>query len=118
MIFDKIGPQHTSLFILNRLGLTMYMLIYVDDIIIVSLRPQATNRPIQELTEEFAVKDLRPPNFFLGIEVGSRVYSIDREKYRRLVINRIIRFLSAISKFFRHKFEKMPDYQEYHVGCI
>lgn len=47
----------------------MYMLIYVDDIIIVSSSSAVTDRLIKELTEDFAVKDLGNLQYFLGIEV-------------------------------------------------
>ena len=47
------------------------MLIYVDDIIIASSEPRATNRLISELTEDFAVKDLGRLQYFLGVEVST-----------------------------------------------
>jgi hypothetical protein len=45
------------------------MLVYVDDIIIASSCEQATSILIDQLREEFAVKDLRDLHYFLGIEV-------------------------------------------------
>lgn len=45
------------------------MLIYVDDIIIVSSSSAATQKLIHQLTNEFAVKDLGRLEYFLGIEV-------------------------------------------------
>lgn len=47
----------------------MYILIYVDDIIIVSSSSAATDKLIHELTKEFAVKDLGILEYFLGIQV-------------------------------------------------
>lgn len=58
-----------SLFVLKQNSLTMYMLIYVDDIIIVSSSSVATDKLIQQLTVDFAVKDLGELNYFLGVEV-------------------------------------------------
>lgn len=58
-----------SLFILKRSELVMYMLIYVDDIIIVSSSSQATDKLLHQLRDDFAVKDLGTLNYFLGIEV-------------------------------------------------
>jgi hypothetical protein len=46
------------------------MLIYVDDIIIVSSSNSATNKLIRNLLEEFAVKDLGSLQYFLSIEVN------------------------------------------------
>jgi histone deacetylase 1/2 len=45
------------------------MLIYVDDIIVVSSSEDATNALLKDLSKEFALKDLGELNFFLGIEV-------------------------------------------------
>jgi hypothetical protein len=45
------------------------MLIYVDDIIIVSSDNSATEKLIHQLTEEFVVEDLGNLHYFLGIEV-------------------------------------------------
>jgi hypothetical protein len=40
------------------------MLVYVDDIVIVSSSPQATQRLLQQLSTYFSVKDLRSLNYF------------------------------------------------------
>jgi hypothetical protein len=50
----------TSLFILQQPGITIYLLIYVDDIIIRSSSSPAIDRLVQGLHQEFAVKDLGP----------------------------------------------------------
>jgi histone deacetylase 1/2 len=61
----------TSLFILQRHDLTMYLLVYVDDIIVLSSSPGAIPRLIAQLRSEFSVKDLGVLHYFLGIEVQS-----------------------------------------------
>jgi len=58
-----------SLFIFNKAGIQMYILIYVDDIIIVSSSSMATKRLLAQLQADFAVKDLGTLSYFLGIEV-------------------------------------------------
>jgi histone deacetylase 1/2 len=60
----------TSLFMLQRPEVTMYLLVYVDDIILVSSSSLAASRLVQDLCSEFAVKDLGPLSYFLGIEVS------------------------------------------------
>lgn len=65
----KASVADSSLFILKNREITIYMLIYVDDIIIVSSSDQATERLIQKLKIDFAVKDLGDLEYFLGIEV-------------------------------------------------
>ena len=66
----------TSLFIYKHKSLTMFILIYVDDIIITSSQPSAINDLLISLTHDFAVKDLGPLNFFLGVEVLSTPHGI------------------------------------------
>uniref|UniRef100_A0A2N9J5N8 Reverse transcriptase Ty1/copia-type domain-containing protein n=1 Tax=Fagus sylvatica TaxID=28930 RepID=A0A2N9J5N8_FAGSY len=66
----------SSLFIYKTKSLTMFILIYVDDIIITSSKPEAIDDLLLSLTHDFAVKDLGNLNFFLGIEVLSNPYGI------------------------------------------
>ena len=66
----------TYLFIYNSRSLTMYILIYVDDIIITSSQPVAIDDLLHSLTHDFDVKDLGTLNFFLGIEVISNPHGI------------------------------------------
>jgi histone deacetylase 1/2 len=47
----------------------MFLLVYVDDIIVVSSSTSATDKLICEMRAEFAVKDLGNLHYFLGIEV-------------------------------------------------
>ncbi|WVZ49453.1 LOW QUALITY PROTEIN: hypothetical protein U9M48_000815 [Paspalum notatum var. saurae] len=79
-----------SLFILKQRNITMYVLIYVDDIIIVSSSVSATNRLVQELTEDFAVKDLGNLEYFLGIEVVPTRYGLvlSQKRYAHELLQR------------------------------
>jgi len=59
----------SSLFIYHTTVIIMYLLIYVDDIIIVSSVSTAIDELLQLLSTNFAVKDLEKLHYFLGIEV-------------------------------------------------
>jgi hypothetical protein len=59
----------SSLFIYHTAAVTMYLLIYVDDIIIVSSVPTTIDELLQLLSIDFDVKDLGKLHYFLGIEV-------------------------------------------------
>jgi histone deacetylase 1/2 len=63
------SKSDASLFIYHKHGVTIYMLVYVDDIILVSSSEEATNVLLKDLSEKFALKDLGDLHFFLGIEV-------------------------------------------------
>jgi histone deacetylase 1/2 len=58
-----------SLFILQRPAVTIYLLVYVDDIIVVSSSITATDRLLLQLGSSFALKDLGELHYFLGIKV-------------------------------------------------
>jgi histone deacetylase 1/2 len=58
-----------SLFVYKRHGVTIFMLVYVDDIIVVSSTAQAVDRLLVQLRQSFPVKDLGKLGYFLGIEV-------------------------------------------------
>jgi histone deacetylase 1/2 len=59
-----------SLFVFSHGGITIYLLVYVDDIVIASSCPDASASLIQRLSKVFPVKDLGPLHFFLGIEAS------------------------------------------------
>lgn len=66
----------TSLFIYNQGGQIIYILIYVDDIIVASSSVQATDKLLSKLQAVFAIKDFGNLHYFLGIEVSYFVEQI------------------------------------------
>ncbi|KAL6342671.1 hypothetical protein AAG906_013077 [Vitis piasezkii] len=79
---DKDNPTHfliesgftnshadTSLFILHSGDITIYLLVYVDDIIITGTNTNIIQRYINLLAQRFSIKDLGVLSYFLGIEV-------------------------------------------------
>jgi hypothetical protein len=63
------AKSDTSLFTFKSADFTMFILIYVDDIIITCSRPSAIDDLLNLLQCDFSIKDLGSLNFFLGIEV-------------------------------------------------
>jgi hypothetical protein len=61
----------SSLFIYSNNSVTMYLLIYVDDIIITTSIPVAITELLQLLSVDFAIKDLGDLHYFLKVEVLS-----------------------------------------------
>jgi hypothetical protein len=59
----------TSLFIFHRALDTIYLLLYVDDIILTASSTELLCRTIFTLQQEFTMKDLGPLHHFLGITV-------------------------------------------------
>jgi histone deacetylase 1/2 len=59
----------TSLFYFNKGSVIVFVLVYVDDIIVVSSTPEATSGLLRNLKEAFALKDLGDLHYFLGMEV-------------------------------------------------
>lgn len=59
----------TSLFIFRPGKLTLYLLVYVDDIIITRNDPSVVEWLISILAHKFSLKDLGDLSYFLGIEV-------------------------------------------------
>jgi hypothetical protein len=58
-----------SLFLLHKSHLHLFILIYVDDIIVTGNSIAAINHLIDCLKKSFAMKDLGPLHYFLGIRV-------------------------------------------------
>lgn len=59
----------TSLFYFNKGDLTMFLLMYVDDIIVVSSKEDVVSVLLQNLQKDFALKDRGELHYFLGIKV-------------------------------------------------
>jgi histone deacetylase 1/2 len=59
----------TSLFYYNKGGHILFVLIYVDDIIVASSSKEATNVLLKDLEKDFALKDHGNLHYSLGIEV-------------------------------------------------
>ena len=57
----------TSLFFYSKGNITVFVLVYVDDIIVASSRQEATTCLLKDLKLEFALKDLGGLHYFLGI---------------------------------------------------
>jgi histone deacetylase 1/2 len=80
----------TSLFILRGRTITVYLLVYVDDIIMVSSSTTAADRLVTKLGSSFALKDLGRLHYFLGVEVHTQDHGLllSQKKYASELIYR------------------------------
>ncbi|GKA36909.1 retrovirus-related pol polyprotein from transposon TNT 1-94, partial [Tanacetum coccineum] len=78
-LFDlgfKGSKTDPSLFIYSRGDTLLYIMVYVDDIIVTGNNKGTTDNMICQLGYAFALKDLGPLNYFLGIEIFPHVSGI------------------------------------------
>jgi hypothetical protein len=61
----KSSKADTSLFFYRKGGVCIYVLIYVDDIIVASSMQQVTSALLQDLKADFALKDLGELHYFM-----------------------------------------------------
>jgi histone deacetylase 1/2 len=80
----------TSLFYYNKGGHTIFVLVYVDDIIVASSSQKATGALLKDLEKEFALKYLGNLHYFLGIEVNKLGdgLKLSQERYAADVLQR------------------------------
>ncbi|GJX93320.1 retrotransposon protein, putative, ty1-copia subclass [Tanacetum coccineum] len=80
-------PVHIS----SRKSFTIYMLVYVDDIVIVGSSQSVVDRLIHNLSSSFPIKDLGRLNYFLGIEVAHNSGGITllQHKYASDLLHRV-----------------------------
>ena len=73
----------TSLFFEYYNQIPIFLLIYVDDILLISPDSTGIRRLIDSLSSTFSMRDLGPANFFLGIELISTQngYFLSQSKY-------------------------------------
>ena len=87
----KTSKGDTSLFFYKRGKTVMFMLIYVDDIIVASSSSDATTALLSDLRNDFALKDLGDLHYFLGIEVkkiGNGIL-LNQEKYASDLLHKV-----------------------------
>jgi hypothetical protein len=84
------SKDDTSLFFYNRGKCRMFVLIYLDDIIMASSSAEATNTLVHDLHKDFALKDLKNLHHFLGIEVTrfDRGLLLTQERYASELLRR------------------------------
>ncbi|KAK1651263.1 hypothetical protein QYE76_069068 [Lolium multiflorum] len=81
----------TSLFFYNKGGVSIFMLIYVDDIVVASSSDKAVTALLHDLGMDFALKDLGELHYFLGIEV-KKVHDgvvLSQTKYANDLLHRV-----------------------------
>lgn len=62
----------TSFFVYKRRSTLLYLLVYVDDIIVTGNDVAALRALVSKIRIEFAIKDLGRLGYFLGLEVSYR----------------------------------------------
>jgi hypothetical protein len=79
----------TSMFMYRR-GVKIYLLIYVDNIVVVSSSDQAVGALLSDLRHDFALKDLGTLHYFLGIEVKKVKdgIALNQKKYAAEIIKK------------------------------
>jgi hypothetical protein len=81
----------TSLFYFHHNDITMFVLVYVDDIIIASSSQKAMKHLLHKLNQEFTLKYLGGLHYFLGIEVHNVLDGIvlTQEKYTSDLLQKV-----------------------------
>jgi hypothetical protein len=81
----------TSLFFYSKHHVKIYLLFYVDYIVVTSSSSQAVATLLQDLSNEFALKDLGELRYFLGIEVSQLKDGIllSQEKHTQEIIHKL-----------------------------
>ncbi|KAJ0595371.1 putative RNA-directed DNA polymerase [Helianthus annuus] len=74
----------TSLFVYNSNGITCYLLVYVDDIVLTGNHNPFMNSFVQAISNKFSIKDLGPLHHFLGIEVIPTPHGLFLSQHRHI----------------------------------
>ena len=87
-ISSKCDP---SLFVYNSATHCVYVLVYIDDIIIIGSNPQYLQHLITQLDKKFTLKDLGPLHYFLSIKVtqlANGFLHLSQQKYIQDLLTR------------------------------
>jgi hypothetical protein len=87
----QVSKADTSLLFYDKGGVTVFLLIYVDDIIVASSSQEAVDAMLKDLRSDFTLKDLGCLHYFLGIEVQhiSNGIHLSQGKYASDVLQRV-----------------------------
>jgi histone deacetylase 1/2 len=87
----KASKSDTSLFIYQKGGVSIYVLISVDDIIVTASSEDVVAALLRDLKKEFALKDLGDLHYFLGIEVKRNKEGIvlSQSKYAKDILSQV-----------------------------
>ena len=79
------------MFIFSHGGVHIYMLVYVDDIVIAGSTPAAVDSLVSSLSDSFPIKDLGVLDYFLGLEgsCNSGGMSVTQRKYALDLLHRV-----------------------------
>ncbi|CAM8900500.1 unnamed protein product [Rhodiola kirilowii] len=75
----------TSLFVHSSAIATIYILVYVDDLIITGSNSQLVQKFITDLNHTFALKDLGDLNYFLGIQITRSASGISLSQHNYIL---------------------------------
>jgi hypothetical protein len=81
----------TSLFYYIKNSISMFILVYVNDIIVASSTQEVVTALLKDLKNDFSLKDLRELHYFLGIEVNKVLDGLvlTQEKYVNDLLKRV-----------------------------
>ncbi|KAK1682449.1 hypothetical protein QYE76_043297 [Lolium multiflorum] len=87
----RASKADISLFFYHKHGVTIFMLVYVDDIIVVSSSSAAVTALLSDLRMDFALKDLGSLHYFLGIAVKHLPHGVllSQEQYVSDILQRV-----------------------------
>jgi histone deacetylase 1/2 len=120
-----------SLFVYNHKGVTLYVLVYVDDILLTGSSSSLLHSLISKLNSQFALKQMGKPDYFLGIEVqhlSNGNMLLTQSKYIRDLLHRanmaeakgINTPMVSSLKLSKFGTDSLPDPHEYRsiVGAL
>jgi hypothetical protein len=81
----------TSLFFYRKGNHVIFMLVYVDDIIVASSSQEVVEALLRDLEKDFAIKNLGDLHYFLGIQVERKDGELlmKQERYARDILKRV-----------------------------
>lgn len=86
----QVSKANSSLLIRKNKTTTIYILIYVDDIIVTGSDSNTINGIISQLNSAFAIKDSGNIHYFLGIEIIQRADGLFLSQHKYITVFSIV----------------------------
>lgn len=86
----RLTRSDSSLFVLCQGKESVYLLLYVDDIVLTASSNDILRHVIRTIHNEFVLKDMGPLHFFLGIQVTRRLdgFHLHQQQYAQDLLDR------------------------------
>lgn len=121
----KASQADPSLFTYNKKGKQLYILLWVDDILITRNNIQAIQTLIKQLSTQFSIKNLGLASTFLGFQIThtTNCYFINQTQYalnveKKVGLSQAKPIMNCLPSKVKHAEEQIQPFVNWNLYCM